>query len=247
MGILALISSVLEILKEFLRWQTALAQINARKIAFDIDQQMLAQGRDLRTKIDSARNAGDLAALSLYLDDQANAALYAARVRSALPDLPGSNLGVSIGVSAGPASDSRPDHSAQPVASTKPSQPLASTAPIGKILNGIQITHYGYPGDSSPDSNSMRGIGDRGNHLTPNLSVAMTKSARGMIFGVEPHSTGKTFSLGGFTFQDDDSAPEENARVDVYDPYYAGVDKGCTPAMQAKSRAEMVAAGILTA
>lgn len=134
---------------------------------------------------------------------------------------------------------------ATPVAPAPATAKAASTAPIGKTIDGIEITHYGYPGDSSPDSNSMKGIGDRGNHLTPNLSVAMTETARSKIFGVSKPSTGKGFTLGGFSFQDDDQAPEANERVDVYDPFYTGVDAGCTPAMYAKSKAEMVAAGIL--
>lgn len=160
MGIFAILGSVLEILKEFLRWQTALAQINARKIAFDIDQQMLAQGRDLRAKIDSARNAGDLSAVSLYLDDQANAALYAARVRSALPDLPGSNLGVSIGVSAGPASSSGLDHSAQPVASTKPSPTLSPVGvpPPPYSITGL-ATWFGLNPDGSDDKGDVDSAG----------------------------------------------------------------------------------------
>lgn len=245
MGIVALISSVLEILKEFLRWQVALTQINARKIAYDIDQSALAQGRDLRAKIDSARSASDLSSLSLYLDDQANLALYAARVRSAIPNPPGLDLGLGSGVPKSGTPGSGPDHGVEPAPGAKPSPALASGAPIGKTIEGIQITHYGYPGDSSPDSNSMKGIGDRGNKLTPNSSVAMTKTARNKFFGIESHSTGKTFSLGGFTFQDDDTAPEENMRVDVYDPFYAGIDRGCTPEMLAKSKAEMIAAGIL--
>lgn len=123
----------------------------------------------------------------------------------------------------------------------------ASTAPIGQTVDGYKITHYGYPGDSSPDSNSMKGIGDRGNKLTPNQSVAMTKSARQKAFGVEAPSTGKALTLGGFTFQDDDSAPEADLRVDVYDPFYTGIDAGATPVMVANSKAEMVAAGILLA
>jgi len=122
----------------------------------------------------------------------------------------------------------------------------ASTAPIGQTVEGFKITHYGYPGDSSPDSNSMKGIGDRGNKLTPYLSVALTKSARQKLFNAEDASTGKQFTLGATIFQDDDSAPEPDLRVDVYDPYYAGTDPGCTPEMYAKSKAEMVAAGILS-
>jgi hypothetical protein len=124
----------------------------------------------------------------------------------------------------------------------------ASTAPIGQTVEGFKVTHYGYPGDSSPDSESMSGIGDRGNKLIPNLSVALTKSARKSLFGTESPSTGKEFSLGvSRPFQDDDSAPEDDMRVDVYDPYYAGTDPGCTPETFAKSKAEMIAAGILLA
>lgn len=123
----------------------------------------------------------------------------------------------------------------------------ASDAPIGKTLDGFKVTHYGYPGDSSPDSESMKGIGDRGNKLAPNKSVAMTQSARQKQFGTSSPSTGRSFTIGGFMFQDDDSAPESDDRVDVYDPYYEGVDAGCTPDMFAKSKAEMVAAGILKA
>jgi hypothetical protein len=135
----------------------------------------------------------------------------------------------------------------QQVAATKVQTvvPKASTAAIGTVVDGVKITHYGYPGDSSPDSQSMKGVGDRGNRLKPNLSVAMTRAARSKFFGVESPSTGKEFSLAGSTFRDDDSAPESDPRVDVYDPFYTGIDAGCTPAMYAKSRSEMVAAGIL--
>jgi hypothetical protein len=124
---------------------------------------------------------------------------------------------------------------------------VASTAPIGQTVLGYLITHYGYPGDSSPDSGSMAGKGDRDNKLTPNLSVALTLPSRQKIFETAGKSTGKEFSLEGNTFQDDDTAPESNLRIDVYDPYYSGVDEGCTPEMYAKSKAEMVTAGILNA
>jgi hypothetical protein len=124
---------------------------------------------------------------------------------------------------------------------------MPSSAPIGMIVDGFKITHYGYPGDSSPDSASMKGIGDRGNKLLANLSVALTKSARSKLFGVDQPSTGGQGILAGFRFQDDDSAPELDLRVDVYDPFYTGIDDGCTPTMYARSKAEMVAAGILPA
>jgi hypothetical protein len=123
---------------------------------------------------------------------------------------------------------------------------VPSTAPIGQTVNGMKITHYGYPGDSSPDSNSMKAIGDRGNKLTPNFSAALTRSAREKLFNASHPSTGQTFVIAGFTLRDDDTAPESDERVDVYDPYYAGIDVGCSQEMYAKSKAEMVAAGILT-
>jgi hypothetical protein len=117
--------------------------------------------------------------------------------------------------------------------------------PIGQTIDGVKITHYGYPGDAYPDSQSMAGIGDRGNHLTPSLSVALTKSQRRKLFGVEHSSTGKQFTFSGVQFQDDDTAPESDDRIDVYDPFYQGRDSGCADKMYAKSRAEMVKAGIL--
>jgi hypothetical protein len=124
----------------------------------------------------------------------------------------------------------------------------ASTAPIGQTINGMLITHYGYPGDSSPDNESMQGIGDRGNKLVANLSVALTHSARQALFDSGSNSsTGQQFAVAGVTFQDDDTAPEENQRIDVYDPYYTGIDQFCTPEMYAKSKALMIAAGILVA
>lgn len=121
-----------------------------------------------------------------------------------------------------------------------------STAPIGKEIEGVKVTHYGYPGDSSPDSGSMAGLGDRDNKLVPNLSAALTKSMRHKLFGIEHPSTGKEFDFAGCHFRDDDTAPESDLRIDVNDPYYTGRDTGCTDEMYAKSKAEMVKAGILS-
>lgn len=124
MGILAIIGAILEILKEFLVWQVALTKIKARTVAYDIDQQQMAKGRELRAKIDAARNASDLAAVSLLLDDAAANALYAANVRSAIPDIRGDNVGVSSGISTGTTSGRGPDPSIKPVASAKPGKPM---------------------------------------------------------------------------------------------------------------------------
>ena len=124
MGILAIINSILEILKEFLVWQVALTKIKARKVAYDIDQEQMAKGRELRAKIDAARNDRDLAAVSLLLDDAAANALYAANVRSAIPDIRGDDMGVSSGISTGTTPGSGPDPSVKPVASAKPGKPM---------------------------------------------------------------------------------------------------------------------------
>jgi len=40
-SLIAIIASVLEIAKEFLSWQVALTKIQARKLAYEIDQQQI--------------------------------------------------------------------------------------------------------------------------------------------------------------------------------------------------------------
>ena len=122
----------------------------------------------------------------------------------------------------------------------------ASEAPIGQTINGYFFTHYGYPWDSGFDTESAKGLGDRDNKLTPNVSVALTRSSRVELFGASGHSTGKTFKFEQWTFKDDDTAPESNKRIDVYDPWYQGHDHGCTQAMADKATELMKQAGILT-
>lgn len=83
----------------------------------------------------------------------------------------------------------------------------------------IRLTHYGYPGDSTPDGNSSRGIGAFGYDSTPGsliagYSVALTVSAATLL-GVQP---GQEFSYQGRTFRYDDVAPESDPRIDIYDP-----------------------------
>lgn len=135
MGILAIIQAALEALIEFFKWQTVFTQIQARKLVYDIDQAQLAKGRDLLAKIDSARNAGDLSALSLYLTDQADAALYAARVRSAIPDDAGRlDMGVSSGVPAPAAPDSGPHDGPKPA-------PGPDAGPTVGPISAVPATH----------------------------------------------------------------------------------------------------------
>src|SRR5215469_1251916 len=91
---------------------------------------------------------------------------------------------------------------------------------------------YGYPGDATPDSNSLAGVGDRDNPLSAtsdHQSVALTLEGRKMRFGVWGQSTGQPFVENGKTYYDDDTAPTTFAYqgeqhynppslVDVYDP-----------------------------
>jgi hypothetical protein len=118
------------------------------------------------------------------------------------------------------------DAAPAPVAPAVQAPPSGSDAPIGSIIDGVKITHYGYAGDSTPDTNSMKGIGDRDNRLQAGISVALTQSMRRKLFGRGGKSTGQTFQWprGGRTYRDDDTAPQSDLRIDVYDPGYTGID-----------------------
>jgi hypothetical protein len=93
---------------------------------------------------------------------------------------------------------------------------LYGSGGAGAGPGGVKMTHYGYPGDPSPDSNSKRGIGDHDNRLTALQSAALTASERLAVFGVTGHSTGR--QIPGTNYIDDDTAPESDRRIDVYDP-----------------------------
>lgn len=91
---------------------------------------------------------------------------------------------------------------------------------------------YGYPGDATPDANSLAGVGDRDNQLSASAdhqSAALTLEGRYQRFGVWGKSTGQAFVENGKTYYDDDTVPTEftyngeqrhntAALVDVYDP-----------------------------
>jgi len=101
--------------------------------------------------------------------------------------------------------------------------PVAQNPEVGAPM----MTHYGYerPGDPNYDANSAAGIGDRQNQLKPGLSVALTRSQRAIQFpNADPtNSTGLTFTHNGVTYRDDDTAPESDNRIDVYDPHNQGI------------------------
>jgi hypothetical protein len=117
-AIIGILSAVLGIAKEYLTWQVALTKINVRKIAYDIDQAQLKVGKDLLSKIDAAKDSGDLAAASLLLNDAAANALYVADIRSSIPDLSESDLGISSGIPEASTPSSGPDYGTQPTQGT---------------------------------------------------------------------------------------------------------------------------------
>ncbi len=115
-----------------------------------------------------------------------------------------------------PKSQSQQQQQSQPTPTTEGDASLAFAQ-----SGDVQTTHYGYAGDTTPDWNSAHGIGDRQNQLiaTPQLrSVALTQSERYAMFGVTGVSTGNVFPYQGMTVRDDDTAPESNRRVDLFDP-----------------------------
>jgi hypothetical protein len=115
-------------------------------------------------------------------------------------------------------SDSAAGQPAQAAATTPAGQgaPAGATAQPGA---GTMITAYGYPGDTSPDSNSAAGIGNHNNQLVPLQSAALTATAA-QQYGV---SLGQNFTVtaaNGTTYNlvYADTAPESASRIDIYDP-----------------------------
>ena len=105
---------------------------------------------------------------------------------------------------------------------------MANDDTSGSSALSVKLTAYGYPGDSTPDAYSSEGIGDHDNKLEASpdhQSVALTHAQRLREFGYErigangvPYSTGKSFEYGGKTYWDEDTAPEGDYRIDVYNP-----------------------------
>jgi hypothetical protein len=85
---------------------------------------------------------------------------------------------------------------------------------------GVEITHYGYPGDPNGDPNSENGIGNHNNHLVAGVSLAFSPD---LI--TEYHlQVGQTVTVTMATGQvltgrfDDTTANWLTGRVDIYDP-----------------------------
>ena len=86
-----------------------------------------------------------------------------------------------------------------------------------------KITAYGYAGDLTPDGNSSNGIGNHDNQLSAfngsSGDAALTASAA-QEYGV---TIGQTFTVTGadgqtYTLRYEDTAPESDSRIDIYDP-----------------------------
>ena len=93
---------------------------------------------------------------------------------------------------------------------------------------GDVIGSFGYPGDVTPDSNSLRGVGAYCQHMIPGYSAGLTREA-GRMRGIKP---GQEFEAGGRIFRWDDTAPKRQVvhgrviiipdnYVDVYEPNHA--------------------------
>lgn len=104
-----------------------------------------------------------------------------------------------------------------------PAATFGTISPNGQAnaAPGTILTHYAYPGDSTPDSLSAQGIGafnSTPGSLVALQSAALTTSAA-QQYGVSP---GQSFSItsGGQTYNlvYADHAPESDSRVDIYDP-----------------------------
>jgi hypothetical protein len=90
--------------------------------------------------------------------------------------------------------------------------------PQGSI-GGRTLGSFGYIGDGTPDSNSLKGVGAYNSHMIPGYSAGLSRAAQ-MKWGIKP---GQIFSIGGHTFRLDDtdnSGGQENY-VDVYNPFHA--------------------------
>ncbi|MGA8659223.1 MAG: hypothetical protein WB586_24095 [Chthoniobacterales bacterium] len=91
-------------------------------------------------------------------------------------------------------------------------------------LSGVMLTHYAYPGDSTPDSKSAQGIGafsfsSAPGSLIPVYSAALTASAA-QQYNLQPGQSFSVTTASGQTYNlvYADVAPESDARVDIYDP-----------------------------
>jgi hypothetical protein len=90
---------------------------------------------------------------------------------------------------------------------------------------GVKLTHYGYPNDPSPDSNSSQGIGAFPPYNTPNSLVPLQSAALSpdvaQTYGIAPGQSFNVTLANGQTMSlvyADQTASDLTGRVDIYDP-----------------------------
>jgi hypothetical protein len=87
------------------------------------------------------------------------------------------------------------------------------------IASAVMLTHYAYPGDSTPDPGSANGIGNHNNPLTPMTSAAVSQDiaqANNLVLGQSFSVTanGQTYNL----IYADSPRADLTGRIDIYDP-----------------------------
>ena len=118
-----------------------------------------------------------------------------------------------------------PQYQSPPIAPQATSQVVPSGKPVSIPM---KVTQYGYPGDSTPDSNTKKGIGlSESMHLQDGVSAALSPSSEKKL-NAKPndvlkieHSDGKVSYV---RFHDRTSQKLKDDRVDLYKP--GGFDKG---------------------
>src|SRR5260370_27229563 len=98
--------------------------------------------------------------------------------------------------------------------------PGSNIASGGATGGGVEITHYGYPGDPNGDSNSKNGIGNHSNHLVSGVSLAFSPD----LISEYHLQVGQTVTVTMANGQvltgrfDDTTGNWLTGRVDIYDP-----------------------------
>ena len=94
------------------------------------------------------------------------------------------------------------------------------TTPIETLVkldqSGLNVTHFGYPGDETPDKDSAAGHGKYVENMIPGYDVALNAQAAVMVGSPKP---GETFQFAGKEWRYGDAVPEKysDPRFDIYD------------------------------
>jgi hypothetical protein len=94
------------------------------------------------------------------------------------------------------------------------------TTPIETLVkldqSGLNVTHYGYPGDETPDKDSAAGHGKYVENMIPGYDVALNAQAAAMVGNPK---LGETFQFAGREWRYGDKVPEKysDARFDIFD------------------------------